>query len=100
MHCNSAPALARLLVLFLTVIYATPAAGQAGSGSIIGTVRDAQGGVLPGVTLTLRNQETGVTRTTVSEPDGAFDFRHSSPIGSQFLPSCPASQPSRFVMST
>ena len=79
MHCNSAPALARLLVLFLTVIYATPAAGQAGSGSIVGTVRDAQGGVLPGVTLTLRNQETGVTRTTVSEPDGAFRFQALNP---------------------
>jgi Carboxypeptidase regulatory-like domain len=39
---------------------------------ILGTVADAQGGVLPGVTLTLRNVESGLTRTTVTEENGTY----------------------------
>ncbi len=37
-----------------------------------GTIRDAQGGALPGVSLTLRNVESGVVRTAVSEGDGTY----------------------------
>jgi hypothetical protein len=66
-----------LLLTFFAV--GTLTAGQAGTGAITGTVTDAQGGVLPGVTITLRNQETGVTRTTVSEADGAFRFQALNP---------------------
>jgi len=49
-----------------------PAAAQTLSGVIAGTVADAQGGVLPGVTLTLRNTETGVTQTRVSGSAGEY----------------------------
>jgi outer membrane receptor protein involved in Fe transport len=52
-------------------LLAVPAAAQTG-GVVSGTVRDAQGGVLPGVTLSLRNVETGVTRTVVTEADGTY----------------------------
>ncbi|HEY3162099.1 MAG TPA: carboxypeptidase regulatory-like domain-containing protein [Vicinamibacterales bacterium] len=55
-----------------TFITAT-AAAQSGA-SINGTVVDAQGGALPGVTLTLRNVDTGVLRTSVSEADGTYRF--------------------------
>ena len=60
-----------VVVLLLALLCAIPAAAQTG-GVISGTVRDAQGGVLPGVTLSLRNVETGVTRTVVSEADGTY----------------------------
>src|SRR4051794_37528087 len=43
-------------------------------GVIQGTVQDAQAAVLPGVSLTLRNADTGVTRSTVSEGDGQYRF--------------------------
>src|SRR5215475_2304584 len=43
-------------------------------GQIQGTVTDAQGGVLPGVSLTMRNTETGAARTTVTESDGVYRF--------------------------
>jgi hypothetical protein len=52
------------LVLTLAVTVALSGArlvAQGSAGQIEGTVRDEQGGVLPGVTMTLRNQETGVT---------------------------------------
>jgi len=49
-------------------------AAQGTSGVIAGTIRDAQGGVLPGVSLVLRNADSGVTRTAVSGGDGAYRF--------------------------
>ena len=51
-----------------------PALAQGTNGGIAGTVADAQGGVLPGVTVTLRNADTGVARATVTEPDGRYRF--------------------------
>jgi hypothetical protein len=48
-------------------------------GQIQGTVTDAQGGVLPGVSLTLRNTETGAARTTVTESDGVYRFAGLQP---------------------
>ena len=48
-------------------------------GQIQGTVTDAQGGVLPGVSMTFRNTETGVVRTTVSESDGQYRFAGLQP---------------------
>jgi hypothetical protein len=47
---------------------------QTGSGLISGTVRDEQGAVLPGATVTLRNQESGVTRTVVTDVEGRYRF--------------------------
>ena len=44
------------------------------TGQISGTVTDATGGVLPGVTVTIRNVGTGLTRETVTGRDGAFVF--------------------------
>jgi hypothetical protein len=61
----------------LTVL-AWPAHAQV-VGQIQGTVTDAQGGVLPGVSLTLRNTETGAARTTVSESDGQYRFAGLQP---------------------
>ncbi|MBI4888471.1 MAG: carboxypeptidase regulatory-like domain-containing protein, partial [Acidobacteria bacterium] len=48
------------------------AAAQTTNGVISGIVSDAQGGVLPGVTVTGRNVDTGITRTVVTESDGRF----------------------------
>ena len=67
-----------LWVLWLALLFAVPAAAQT-SGTITGTIRDAQGGVLPGVTLSLRNSETGVARTAVSESDGTYLFQGVAP---------------------
>ena len=58
-------------VLALLTALAWPAHAQV-VGQIQGTVTDAQGGVLPGVSLTLRNTETGAVRTTVTEADGVY----------------------------
>jgi len=44
------------------------------TGQITGTVTDTTGAVLPGATITIRNVGTGLTRDTVTDPDGAFVF--------------------------
>jgi hypothetical protein len=43
---------------------------QAGTGQNEGVIKDEHVGELPGVTLALRNQASGVVRTTVTESDG------------------------------
>ena len=65
-----------IVVLMLTVGLglAGPAGAQATGGVITGVISDAQGGVLPGVTVTLRNVETGITRTNVTEANGRYRF--------------------------
>ncbi len=65
------PAVLVLLLACLAGSVAT-AAAQGDAGVIAGTVRDAQGGVLPGVTVTLRNAESGVLRSAVTEGDGTY----------------------------
>src|SRR5204863_1853175 len=47
---------------------------------LAGRVVDAQGGAVPGVTVTATNTQTGFTRTTVTGTDGAYRFL-SLPIG-------------------
>jgi hypothetical protein len=48
------------------------AAAQAINGTIEGTVIDDQGGVLPGVAVTVTNLDTGDTRTVVSNESGLY----------------------------
>src|SRR5206468_8903952 len=55
-----------------------PALAQ-GSGQIAGVVRDEQGGVLPGAGISLRNEDSGVTRTVASESDGGYVLPALSP---------------------
>jgi len=59
-------------LLFALIAPAMPASAQTTNGVISGIASDAQGGVLPGVTVTARNAETGLTRTVVTEGDGRF----------------------------
>ena len=67
--------LRRVLVtalLFVLAFAAAPAMAQTTNGVISGIISDAQGGVLPGVTVTARNVDTGVTRDGTTESDGRF----------------------------
>src|SRR5262249_55145115 len=47
---------------------------QTSSGDIKGTVTDATAAVVPGATITVRNIDTGVERSAVSDPMGSFRF--------------------------
>ncbi len=66
-----------MLALALCVATAGVASAQVQSGSVSGAVRDAQGGVLPGVTVTLAGN--GPTQTYVTEGDGQYRFLNVPP---------------------
>ncbi len=63
-----------VLIVLVAAMAMSPArpAAQTTNGVIAGIVTDAQGGILPGVTVTLRNADTGLTRTVVAEADGRY----------------------------
>jgi len=58
----------------LCLVCASASFAQFETGSITGTVRDHNGGVLPGVAVTLRNLETGVVQTAVTNESGVYEF--------------------------
>src|SRR5687767_4600359 len=51
---------------------ALPAYAQQGTAELGGKVTDSQGGVLPGVSITVTNEETGFNREVITGPGGAF----------------------------
>lgn len=51
---------------------ATPLFAQGLQTAVVGLVRDASGGVIPGATVTVTNRATGVVRTTVTDADGSY----------------------------
>jgi hypothetical protein len=71
-------AFAFALATLVGFVFALPARAQV-VGQLQGTVTDAQGAVLPGVSLTLRNTETGIARAGVSEGDGTYRFAGLQP---------------------
>jgi hypothetical protein len=70
------------LVLGLAVFLLFMQAGwaQTGIGSVAGTVRDAGQAVIPGVTLTVTNEQTNVVRTSVTNEAGSYKFA-AVPLG-------------------
>jgi hypothetical protein len=66
----------RLCALALVAVCALTgqafAQSQAINGTIEGTVKDASGAVLPGVTVTVTNTDTGTQRVVVTNDDGVF----------------------------
>src|SRR5262245_31076378 len=55
------------------------AAAQDFRGSIAGTVIDASGGVLPGVTIVVKNVDTGVAQETITDDKGLYAVLYLNP---------------------
>ena len=66
--------LSGLAALLVLVLGATPASAQFDRGTISGTIKDAQGGVVPGATVTATSTATQQTRTTVTDGSGFYTF--------------------------
>src|SRR5258708_4288610 len=62
------------LVACATAVAARTAQAQGLTGQLSGTVMDAAGGVMPGVTVVAKNEGTNQTRETVTGAGGAFLF--------------------------
>ena len=71
---------------------AAPVLAQRTAATIRGTVMDPTGGVIPGVTMTAKNQVTGFTRTVTSNTAGIYVFS-DLPVGTYTVTaSSPASR--------
>src|SRR5688572_29340478 len=64
----------RLGSFILALMLALPGSlwAQQGTTDLRGNLQDSQGGSLPGVTVTIRNQNTGMFRETISNADGTY----------------------------
>ena len=54
------------LMMLLAAVLCRAASAQETTGTITGTTTDQTGGVLPGVTVTIKNIDTGTTRSVVT----------------------------------
>lgn len=63
-------------ILAIVVVLSMPAilSAQSGTADLTGKVVDQQGGVLPGVLVVARNQDSGVFRQSTSAGNGTFQF--------------------------
>ena len=60
------------VVLVLATLVASASARAQSTGTVQGTVTDAQAAVLPGVSIVLRNTATGIERAVVSDDAGQY----------------------------
>lgn len=62
--------------IFIFAIYllilSQPALAQVTTGTILGVVRDGTGAVIPGVSITVKNLDTGTARNVVSDEQGRY----------------------------
>lgn len=69
-----------LVALLLILLCATAVAfAQAVSGTVVGTVRDSSGAVVPGAAVTATNQQTGIAQSTVTGGEGGYTLPNLPP---------------------
>src|SRR5437016_7931106 len=61
-----------IVVLWVATHFTRQAKAQATNGIISGTVTDASGAAVPGVTIQVKNVNTGVTRTVLTNEQGRY----------------------------
>ncbi|HEY6251761.1 MAG TPA: carboxypeptidase regulatory-like domain-containing protein [Candidatus Angelobacter sp.] len=61
-------------ILLLVLLVSGLVLGQTDSGRVRGTVSDAQGGLIPGATVTLTNTENGRAQTATANSEGGYNF--------------------------
>src|ERR1043166_5533931 len=69
---------ASVLLLLATAVIARAQAGS--TAQISGVIRDTSGAVLPGAEVTVTQTDTGLKRSTVSSPSGAYTLPNL-PVG-------------------
>jgi hypothetical protein len=67
-------ALAIMVTIGLGLLMAAPLGAQTTSASVFGQVKDSQGGVLPGVTVTLTSKTQANVLTATTDAEGRFVF--------------------------
>jgi hypothetical protein len=63
-----------LVAMVFCCVTAGLAYSQTSNASLGGTVTDASGAYIPGVTITANNTNTGIANTTITNEAGAYNF--------------------------
>jgi hypothetical protein len=63
-----------IAIALLISSLAAPASAQFDTASVVGTVRDSSGAIVPAATVTLTNTATGVSATKSTNADGSYEF--------------------------
>jgi hypothetical protein len=73
--------LARTFVILVLFLFTAAPGGyaQITAATVSGTIKDATGGVLPGVDVVVKNLETGLSRSAVTDTNGAFTIPGLAP---------------------
>jgi Carboxypeptidase regulatory-like domain len=66
--------LAAMICLCLLQFSLSSLYSQVDMGAVVGTVKDQSGGVVPGATVTLRDEQTGFTLTSKTDSSGNYTF--------------------------
>src|SRR3989442_891992 len=72
----------RLAIAFVALIAlgTSPVFAQISTATMSGVVRDGTGGLIPGVTVTIKHTESGLTRTATTTENGGYRMP-SLPVG-------------------
>src|SRR5438094_2402777 len=70
-----------IVAVFVLILLSSNIWAQALSGTIVGTVTDSSGAIVPGVSVTVTNEGTGFSRTVVANESGRY-VAPSFPTGS------------------
>ena len=62
----------RCLAALVAILFVAASAAAQSTGHISGIIKDGSGGVLPGVTVTITNAATGISRNAVTDERGAY----------------------------
>jgi hypothetical protein len=79
MRCSALRLLVASCVALLICSMASTASAQVLYGSVVGSVKDAQGGAVPGASVTITNKDTGLTLDTTSNAEGNYSFTNVLP---------------------
>jgi hypothetical protein len=63
----------------MVALTSSAAIAQSLYGSIVGVVKDPQGGTVPGATVTIVNKETNLTKETTTDANGSFNINNVLP---------------------
>ena len=66
-------------ILLLSLLVSTPTFSQSQSGAIGGAVSDTTGALIPGVTISATNTDTGIVATALSNEAGNYNFASLQP---------------------
>src|SRR5688572_1211187 len=62
------------VLVLLAALLPAPVFAQFDTSTVLGTVKDSSGAVVPGATITLKNVQTGISSTAVTDAEGSYQF--------------------------